>query len=291
MSKILIVTDSASDLPEKWEQELGIRVLPYRLMLDGKEYISRVELGNEAFYQLLKNSEGVPKTSQITPFTFLELYKNYFTEGYTDVIQILINAEGSATYQNALLATTQFFEEVPEAVGKINLYTLEGKSYTGAYGYAVAEAGKMAKAGRAASEILDFVQDWLDHCRIYAGLFTLKYAAKSGRIPSVAAFVGDAIGMKPIMRIFDHKITTRDKVRGEKNIAPFIVARVKREAIPNSPYCVVYGENEEDREVMRHLAEETLGYPPADFYRIGPIVASHAGPRVVGIIFKCRSEG
>ena len=39
---------------------------------------------------------------------------------------------------------------------------------------------------------------------------------------------------------------------------------------------------------MAAAAEAALGYPPADSYRIGPIIASHAGPRVVGIIFKAQ---
>ncbi|PWM40346.1 MAG: DegV family protein [Clostridiales bacterium] len=288
MQKILIVTDSASDLSEKDERELGIRVLPYKLMLDGKEYISRVELDNETFYRMLAGSEGVPTTSQITPFEFVDLYREYWREGYTDVIQILINAAGSSTYQNSVLAVEQFLEEEPEAREQIRIHTLEGKSYTGAYGFAAVQAARMAREGKSTEEILAFVNDWLDHCRIYAGLFTLKYAARSGRIPSVAAFVGDVIGMKPIMRIFDHEITTRDKVRGEKNIIPFIIRKVTAEIVPESPYCVVYGENEADGAEMTAAATAALGYPPADTYRIGPIIASHAGPRVVGLIFRAK---
>ena len=288
MGKILIVTDSASDISAKNEQELGIRVLNYKVTLDDQEYISRQELGNEAFYDLLAQSEGIPKTAQITPFQFEELYKEYYEQGYTDVIQILINAEASATYQNAVMALQSFYENEPEAKSKMTVYTMEGRSYTGAYGYAAVEAARMARDGKSVDEIRAFIGDWLLHSRIYAGLFTLKYAARSGRISSVTAFVGEALGMKPIMRICDHAITTKDKVRGERAIVPFIAKKVQSEIALGAPYMVVYGENERDREQMAAAAEEALGYPPADFYQIGPIIASHAGPRVVGVIFKAR---
>jgi len=288
MSKILIVTDSASDISAKHEQELDIRVLNYKVTLDEKEYISRLELDNKTFYALLAQSEGIPKTAQITPFQFEEYYKEFYDRGYTDVIQILLNAEGSATYQNSVMALQNFYEEYPEAKAKMTVYTMEGRSYTGAYGYAAVEAARMVRDGKSVDEIRAFVGDWLLHSRIYAGLFTLKYAARSGRISSVTAFVGEALGMKPIMRICDHGITTKDKVRGERAIVPFIAKKVQSEIALGTPYMIVYGENERDREQMAAAAEEAIGYPPADFYQIGSIIASHAGPRVVGIIFKAR---
>lgn len=288
MSKILIVTDSASDISAQHEQDLGIRVLPYRITLDERTYVSRVEIGNQDFYQLLKESGSVPSTAQITPFEFVDIYRGYWKEGYTEVIQILINSEGSATYQNAVLATEQFYEEEPEAKGQITIRTTEGRSYTGAYGYAVVEAAKMAKAGKTPEEIMEFVEDWLAHSRIYAGLYTLKYAARSGRISGVTAFVGDVIGMKPIMRICDHVITTKDKVRGERNIIPFITKKVVAEIQPGTPYCIVYGENEQDREEMQAAIVEALGYEPVDTYQIGPVIATHAGPRVAGVIFRAK---
>lgn len=288
MGKILIVTDSASDISAAHEQDLEIRVLPYRITLDDRTYVSRVEMGNQAFYKLLAESSSVPSTAQITPFEFVDIYRGYWKEGFSDVIQILINSEGSATYQNAVLATEQFFEEEPDAKGQIRIRTTEGRSYTGAYGYAVVEAAKMARNGRTPDEIMAFVEDWLAHSRIYAGLYTLKYAARSGRISGATAFVGDAIGMKPIMRICDHAITTKDKVRGERNIIPFIVRKVTAEIEPGTPYCVVYGENEQDRADMHAAIVAALGYEPVDTYQIGPVIASHAGPRVVGIVFRAK---
>ena len=43
MSKILIMTDSASDISEAEEKELSIDILPFPIMLGGESYISRVD--------------------------------------------------------------------------------------------------------------------------------------------------------------------------------------------------------------------------------------------------------
>ena len=189
--------------------------------------------------------------------------------GYTDLIGILINSEGSATYENSLMAYRLFMEEHPEAEGKFKVYRIDSRSYTGAYGYAVVEAAKMAREGKKAEEIAAFAKDWVDHCVIYFVPYTLKYASKSGRIPSAAAFVGDKLGIKPIMRIYDHVISTALTVRGEKRVVKKIAEKTIADIEKGTPYMIVYGDNTEIRDQMAEELTRQLGYGPVDFYQIG----------------------
>ena len=286
MSKIRIITDSASDISEKHEKKYNIKVVPFKIAVGDKTYISRVDFNNEKFYSIMDAYDGLPLTVDINPRdqgkTFEEMYK----DGVTDVICVLINAQGSATYNNSIMAADNFYEDNPEAVGKIRFISIDGRSYTGAYGYAAVEAAKMVQRGATVEQIVDFINNWVENCTIFFAPYSLKYAKKSGRIPAAAAFVGDALGLKPIMRVFDHVITTEDKVRGEKLIIPTIVKKTAAEIEPQTPYLIVYGN---DTSVCDELAKEMykkLGYPPAGFYQIGAAIAVNAGPRVVGIIFK-----
>ena len=286
MAKTLIITDSASDISAEDEASYGIRVLPFSVTMGSRTYISRRDFDNEEFYRLLSDFDGIPVTSQITPFSFQQLYEELLEAGWDEAILVLINAQGSATYQNSLLARESFYAEHPEAAERLRIRAVDARSYTCAYGYAVVEAAKKALAGASADEIYAYLTDWMSRSRIYAGLYTLKYAAKSGRIPSAAAFVGDAIGMKPIMRIEDGSISTRDKVRGEKNIVPFVVRRACEEMEPGSPYCVIYGCDHELEPAVRGAMIKALGYPPAASYQIGAAIAINAGPRVSGVMFR-----
>ena len=269
MSKIRIITDSASDISEKHEKKYNIKVVPFKIAVGDKTYISRVDFNNEKFYSIMDAYDGLPLTSQFTAFEFQEVYEEMYKDGVTDVICVLINAQGSATYNK-----------------KIRFISIDGRSYTGAYGYAAVEAAKMVQRGATVEQIVDFINNWVENCTIFFAPYSLKYAKKSGRIPAAAAFVGDALGLKPIMRVFDHVITTEDKVRGEKLIIPTIVKKTAAEIEPQTPYLIVYGN---DTSVCDELAKEMykkLGYPPAGFYQIGAAIAVNAGPRVVGIIFK-----
>lgn len=286
MALIKIITDSASDITAENERRFDIRVLPFKVALGNDSYVSRVDFDNEKFYTMMADYDGIPVTSQLTPFEFEDVFSEYYDKGYTDIIYISINSEGSSTFDNSLMAKKSFFENHPEAGDKFNIYCVDSRTYTGAYGYAAVEAAKMAQGGKTAKEIVDFLNDWLQNCAIFFAPYTLKYAKKSGRIPSAVAFVGEVLGLCPIMRIFDHKIITFSKARGKASVVPTLADCVMKEIVKGTDYCVVYGDDEGERDEMARVMTEKLGYPPADFYQIGAAIAVNAGPTVAGVIFR-----
>ena len=286
MAKIKLMTDSASDISKENAEKYDILVLPFKVTMGDKSYVSRKDFDNEGFYKMLDEYDGIPMTSQITAFEFKETYEQLYEDGYTDVIYTSINSNGSSTYSNAVMASEQFFEKHPDAKGKFNIYCIDGRSYTGAYGYAGGEGAKKAMKNTPAKEIVAFMKDWVDNCVIFFAMYTLKYARKSGRIPSAAAFVGEVMGLKPVMRIDDNQIVTETKIRGDKAIVPKILELVDGEMIPQTPYLVVYGSDTSVRDEMAQAMTKKVGYPPVDFYQIGSEVAINAGPKVTGVIFK-----
>lgn len=114
MSKIKIITDAASDISSEDELKYGIRVIPFQVTLGDESYTTRVDMDNAQFYARMAQCDEIPKTAQVNPFQFQEIYLREAQAGYTDLILVLINSEGSATYGNSLLAAEQFFEEHPE---------------------------------------------------------------------------------------------------------------------------------------------------------------------------------
>lgn len=290
MAKIKIVTDSASDIAAEFEKKYDILILNFKVAMGDKSYTSRVDFDNKKFYKMMDEYDGVPVTSQITSLEFVQVYKDLYEQGYTDIICTLINSQGSATYDNSVMAVDMFFEEVPQAKGKINIYNIDGKGYTGAYGYPVIQGARKAKKGAAAKDIVAYMRDWIDNCIVFFAPYTLKYARKSGRIPSAAAFVGEVMGLKPVMRIQDNKIVTETKVRGEKAVIPKILDLTLEHMIPKTPYSIVYGNDEAAMDEMAQVMTKKVGYPPENYFQIGAAIAVNAGPRVVGVIFKAHNK-
>lgn len=86
--------------------------------------------------------------------------------GYTDLIHTSINSKGSATYGNAIPGPgTSSMRTHPDAQDTFHIHIIDSKNYTMGYGWAVVQGAKMAAAGAQAGEIVDFIQDWVDHVR------------------------------------------------------------------------------------------------------------------------------
>ena len=88
MEKIKVMTDSASDISVAEEKRYGISILPYLVTLGERTYTSRVDFDNEKFFELMAQYDGIPKTSQITPYEFQEIYLREAREGVTDLILV-----------------------------------------------------------------------------------------------------------------------------------------------------------------------------------------------------------
>ena len=130
MRKIQIMTDSASDISYADEQKYSISVIPFPITLGDKSYTSRVDFDNEQFFTLMAQHDEIPKTAQITPFQFQQIYLREAKAGVTDLILVLINSKGSATYDNSLQAINLFFEEYPQYKEVLHIYSFDGMGYT-----------------------------------------------------------------------------------------------------------------------------------------------------------------
>ena len=289
MRKIQIMTDSASDISAADEKQHNISVIPFPVTLGGKSYTSRVDFDNEGFYALLAEHDDVPTTSQVTPFQFVDIYLQQARAGITDLILVLINSKGSSTYDNSVQAIRLFHEDYPE-YPDFRVHSFDGMGYNACYGAPVVEAARMLEAGAGVEEICAYLEDILPRRQIYFGIYDLKYAAKSGRIPTAAAFLGTKLNLKPVMKIFDREITTAAKCRGEKNLVEKTAQLSRADMEPGTPYQLIYGCDESCLEEIRAAMREALGYEADAVYQIGAAVAANAGPKVVGVAFTRKKD-
>ena len=289
MRKIQIMTDSASDISVADEKQHNISVISFPVTLGGKSYTSRVDFDNEGFYALMAEHDDIPATSQITPFQFVDIYLQQARAGVTDLILVLINSRGSSTYDNSVQAIRLFHEDYPE-YPDFRVHSFDGMGYNACYGAPVVEAAKMLEAGAGVEEICAWLEDVLPRRQVYFGIYDLKYAARSGRIPTAAAFLGNKLNLKPVMKIFDREITTAAKCRGEKKLVEKIAQLSLSDMEPGTPYQLIYGCDESCLEEIRAAMREALGYEADAVYQIGAAVAANAGPRVVGVAFTRKKD-
>ena len=195
------------------KKRYGISILPFQVTLGGKSYTSRVDFDNAQFFRLIVQYDEIPKTTQITPFEFQEIYLREVKTGVRDLILVLINSKVSSTYNNSVMAVNLFFKEHPEYKSSFRVHSIDGMGHNALNGEPVVQAAEMRENGTGVGEIVSYLKDILPRREIYFGIYDLKDAAKSGRIPT-AACLGTKLNLKPSMKIFDNSITAAAKCRG-----------------------------------------------------------------------------
>ena len=284
MYKIKISTDSTSDIPASLRQELDISVLPLTILAEGKEYRDGVDITPQAFYQILDEAAVLPVSSQVSAAEYLELYRQVAEAGYTDLIHVSLNGKGSGTYQSAILTRGMFLEDHPQTNLKIHI--IDSQTYSMAYGMAVVEAAQMARDGADPEAIIAHIQDWVAHTRPMFVPLNLKCVKKSGRISPAAAFVGDAIGLKPLITFEDGEARILSKVRGEHKAITALVDICMKERRPGTSYCLVHGKNQETFQQLKQACAQVMDQPPMAEYEVGCIIGINTGPDMLGILYR-----
>lgn len=290
MAKIKLMTDSASDIPAELLKELEIEMVSFPIQVGDEEYRDRVTVSPEEFYDILDEEEDIPTHAQITPFQFGELFFKAWKDGFSHVIFVSINSQGSATYHNAKQEANSFFFENPAAKGKIEITVIDSRSYSLAYGVPVIEGAKMAKAGKKPEEIIAYIQDWLKFSKVIFVPFSLKYAKKSGRVSASTAFMGEALGLKPIMTFDKGNSVMLGKIRGEKNVVGGLVELAAEDFQAGAPYAILRTTMEDYEDDLIEECTEEFGEEPSLISYAGGTISINAGTQIIGIAYRKQDE-
>ena len=288
MSRIKFVTDSAADIPAELLRKYDIELLSFPIAIDEDEYADGVDFTPEEFYKLLVTLPKIPTHSQLTAFVFQECFERAYAEGYDALIYTSINSKGSTTHQNSLQAKEDFYREHPDAAGKFDIHIIDSLTYTMGYGFAVVEGAKLALEGKSTDDIVYFIEDWVAHVRVLFVPYDLKFAKRSGRISAAAAFMGEALGLKPIMTFEDGESKVLAKVRGEKNVVHTLLGMAEKEREENTPYLIIRADRPDQADLIKQEATAKFGQEPALDFFIGGVVTINAGPNLAGIIYRMK---
>lgn len=286
MDKIKVSTDSTADIPGKFCKELDISVLPLTILAGDKEYRDGVDITPGEFYKILDSSEKLPTSAQVTTALYLALFEESWKAGYTHQVHVTLNSKGSGTYQAAVLSRDMFYEEHPEAREPFRIHLIDSRTYSMSYGTAVVEGAQLAQKGASVEEVIAHINDYLKHARPMFIPLDLKCVKKSGRISPAAAFVGDALGLKPLITFEDGEAKILSKARGEEKALAMLLDRCMKERRPGTNYTLVHGSNMKAYAKLKKACSKVMDQPPLAEYEVGCIISINTGPNMVGILYR-----
>lgn len=287
--KVRIITDSGCDITPEAEKEWEhiLCVMPFAISYNNDTKLDRVEIDIDEFYTVLKENQEIPKHSQITQIQFEDKYRELYNDGARTIIVDLIDSHGSQTYSQAIIAADNIKEELPD----LDVRVIDGRSYSLGYGYAVVEACKKLSEGQTVESVVSYLEDWASHVEALLVGFDLRHMKKSGRISAAASFLGELMGLKPLIVLYDEVTQVLKKARGEKAIIDAAVETAAARMIPKTPYYVITTTHPDlEKEFIDKLTKK-IGYPPAMISKMGVVVSCNAGPDTVAVFVRGQDRG
>ena len=285
MSKIRIITDSASDIPDEYLALVPeVVMLNIPMVVDGQPKRERRDFSIEEYYDILANAAELPTTSQITMMEYQEEYAKAFAEGVEHLIVVTITAKASNMFNAACMARDNLWEEQPETKA-MTIDVIDSREYTFLYGHAVLEGVKMIRGGADYTEIVKHLSTIPQRTGVSFAIYKLDYAKRSGRISPAAAFAGELMGLRPIMSILDGEVKIPHKVRGDKQAVKKMVDLFEQEADPDAPYTIMWATNRPAMEELRDAMAARGHKHCRGIHRIGAAITTNSGPTLVGMFY------
>ena len=275
---IRIVIDSTSDVTQEVIDKYNLKMVPLTVNFDDGSYLDKIELSTEDFFKKLGKSDKLPTTSQVSPGAFIETFSEILLRG-DEVLGIFLASEFSGTYESARIAR--------DMIGSDRIHLIDSRSVClGAFSL-ILEAIELVEKNKDINEIVGSLEVLRDKIVVAAGLDTLKYLEKGGRLSKGQAVVGSLLNIKPIITIKDGKIAVIDKIRGKNKTIKWFDDWIEENKfdLTNKTVLLYHAQNFDQLKLLRETIEDKYKIKNIIEAEVGPVIGTHAGPGLLAVAF------
>ncbi len=272
MKKIKFVTDSVSDIPAELIEEFEIGVVPCYVNYDGQSFADDgVELIREEYFRNL-HLLSHPTTAAPPPALTEEVLTEAF-EGADHLIVLTTPAKLSAINNSMRLGA----QNLP--ADRVTI--IDSGQLSMAIGWQVLIGAEVAKKTGDVNAVLNAIDCVRKHQTLYAGLATMEFLRRSGRVGWAQAGIGALLQIKPIVQVEDGEVSSAARVRTFSKVIDTLVELAHQYA-PLDRLAVLHISNLEGAAELRArlkdiMPEHTLTTG------VGPTLGTHIGPGALGI--------
>ncbi len=276
--KILIASDSTTDLSPELIERYGIVILPLGVTLGDKQYTDGVDIDPDFIYKNYEETGLLPKTSAVNLADFEEFFARQTADG-TRVIFFTISSDMSSTYNNARLAA----ESVEGA------YVVDTRNLSTGGGLLLITAAEMAEAGHTADEIVARCNELAPCVDASFIIDSLEFLYKGGRCSALAALGANLLSLKPCITVKDGKMGVGKKYRGKFGavLPKYIEDRLGDASDVIKGHIFVTHAGCEPAVIEACVERVRAIAPEAELHitRAGCTISSHCGRNTLGVLF------
>jgi DegV family protein with EDD domain len=280
MAPVAVVTDSTSYLPPELIERHGIKVVPLYVVFGGDRTVPEVDITDyPAFFEELRSAESLPTTSQPSVGDFTETFEPLLADG-GEVVSVHISGGLSGTPEAARQAKEALERD---GGGGERIVVVDSTTAAGGLGMMVLAAAKAAADGASAAEVAGHVAEARREFKMWFAIDTLEFLKRGGRIGAASAWIGSTLKVKPILTV-DNEMTPVERVRTSSRAFERLVdyARQRHEAGADAWSAQHISAPEACARLVERCSE-VFGCEPTIVSELGPVLAAHTGPGLLGV--------
>lgn len=277
--KIIVTTDSTSDLPREFLEKYNIGVMPLIVNLGDNDHYDGVDFEIEKIFQYVNKTGVLPKTAARSSLNYKEFFENSLKEHKADaLIHFSLSSNLSCSYENAKTAG----EEMN------NVWVINTKSLSSGCGLLALSCADKISQGKEIDLILKEIEKEIDKVQASFIISNLKFLHKGGRCSSIAAFGANILMIKPKIRLAEGKMVVDKKYMGKYHT---VVQKYLQDLlseyrdIDKKRVFITYTSHDEELnlKLKKELQEQDFEQIVTNF--AGATIASHCGENCLGVLF------
>jgi DegV family protein with EDD domain len=280
MGRVSVVTDSTSYLPPELIERNGIHVVPLYVVFGGDRPVPEVEITDyPAFFEELRTAQKLPTTSQPSVGDFTAVFEPLLADG-GEVVSVHISGGLSGTPEAARQAKEALERD---GGGGERIVVVDSTTAAGGLGMMALAAAKAAADGASAAEVAGHVAEARREFKMWFAIDTLEFLKRGGRIGAASAWIGSTLKVKPILTV-DNEMTPVERVRTSSRAFERLVdyARQRHEAGADAWSAQHIAAPEACARLVERCSE-VFGCEPTIVSELGPVLAAHTGPGLLGV--------
>jgi DegV family protein with EDD domain len=280
-NKVAIVTDSISCLTREMIEEYSIKIVPIRLLVQGKIYRDLIDMTPSEAYKMFLQDPDDFTTSPSSPGHYLEVYREASKQA-RNILCITLSSRLSTGYDMARVAKEQAEIELPET----SIEVMDSQHVTASEGFVVLAAARTSASGKDLADVIKAAEEVREKVTFLALLDTIKHVYRTGRIPKIAAQVGSMFNIKPLLTISDGLIRFKGVVQNrERGISRLL--EMLRNKVGQSPVhlAVMHAYVPEEAEALKEQISSEFNCAELWVTEFSPVMGYATGTGTLGFAF------
>jgi DegV family protein with EDD domain len=272
-----IVTDGSVDMPDNWQKDFEINIVPLWVQFGEESFLQGVEIGPQNFYRMVKEKKVFPKTSLPSPQQVVDFYRKIANKG-DRILSIHLTNTLSGTFSIFQMAAKELGNEIP-------VFPYDSGAGSAALAFMCREARLMERTGASMQDILNRLDVIRKRLTVMFTVDNLEFARLSGRVNSMQSALSSLLKIKPVIVLRDGLLQMAEKVWTRQRALDRILESARERVGGKKVIMAIVHAADPDmaREVVAK-ARRLFDIKELIVTDLSIPVAAHLGPGTIGII-------